>query len=136
MTMEETIRDHEGQPLAVILRASSQKDGIHFVSEPEYPLQLGVSCYRGGETVKPHIHLPREITLNQIQEVLHVDSGRVAIDLYDMSRRRTGSVVLATGDTILLVSGGHGLRFLEETRIVEVKQGPYAGREQDKREIP
>lgn len=133
--MEETIRDTEGKPLAVILRASERKDGIHFVSEPGYPLQLGVSCYHEGDAVKAHAHLPREITIHQVQEVLHIDSGRVTIDLYDGSRRLSGSVVLAAGDTILLVSGGHGLRFLEETRIVEVKQGPYAGRDLDKREI-
>jgi hypothetical protein len=38
---------------------------------------------------------------------------------------------LQTGDVILLIQGGHGFEMLEETEIIEVKQGPYAG-EQDK----
>jgi len=133
--MVETIRDPDGHPLAVILRTSPREDGIHFISEPEYPLQLGTSGYRKGDAVKAHVHLPREIAVRQVQEVLHIDEGRVAIDLFDRHHHLSGSVVLGTGDTILLVDGGHGLRFLEDTRIVEVKQGPYAGRETDKREI-
>jgi hypothetical protein len=28
---------------------------------------------------------------------------------------------------MLLASGGHGFEFLEETEMIEVKQGPYAG---------
>jgi hypothetical protein len=28
---------------------------------------------------------------------------------------------------IVLVSGGHGFEMLEETEMIEVKQGPYTG---------
>ena len=31
------------------------------------------------------------------------------------------------GDIILLVSGGHDFLMLEDTEMIEVKQGPYAG---------
>jgi hypothetical protein len=37
------------------------------------------------------------------------------------------SRVLLTGDVILLAGGGHGFEMLEETEIIEVKQGPYDG---------
>ena len=35
------------------------------------------------------------------------------------------------GDFILLAFGGHGFYFIEESEIIEVKQGPYSG-EKDK----
>jgi hypothetical protein len=35
--------------------------------------------------------------------------------------------VLETGDVILLVSGGHGFEMLEDSEMIEVKQGPYTG---------
>ena len=38
---------------------------------------------------------------------------------------------METGDTILLTSGGHGFKVLEEVEMIEVKQGPYSG-EMDK----
>ena len=30
-----------------------------------------------------------------------------------------------TGDVILLASGGHGFQMIEQSEIIEVKQGPY-----------
>ena len=41
--------------------------------------------------------------------------------------------MLKTGDIILLAQGGHGFEFLEESEIIEVKQGPYAGELDKKR---
>ncbi len=35
------------------------------------------------------------------------------------------------GDVILLASGGHGFEMIEDSEILEVKQGPYTG-DQDK----
>jgi hypothetical protein len=39
---------------------------------------------------------------------------------------------LCAGDIVLLASGGHGFEVLEDTKIVEVKQGPYDGKSKDK----
>ena len=33
--------------------------------------------------------------------------------------------ILSKGDIIILFQGGHGFKILEETRIIEIKQGPY-----------
>jgi hypothetical protein len=35
------------------------------------------------------------------------------------------SEILTTGDVVLLSRGGHGFEMLEESEIIEVKQGPY-----------
>ena len=39
------------------------------------------------------------------------------------------SKVLEKNDIILLASGGHGFKMLENSEIIEVKQGPYCGEE-------
>ena len=52
-------------------------------------------------------------------------------DFYTDDKEYLKSVVVTDGDVILLVSGGHGFECLEETMMLEVKQGPYAG-ENDK----
>ena len=36
------------------------------------------------------------------------------------------SEILNEGDFIILINGGHGFKMLEETEIIEVKQGPYS----------
>ena len=53
------------------------------------------------------------------------------MDFYDDYEDYLESVILYQGDTILLVSGGHGFKALEELEMIEIKQGPYAG-ENDK----
>jgi hypothetical protein len=35
----------------------------------------------------------------------------------------------------MLLSGGHGFNVLEDSKIIEVKQGPYRGVEEDKERI-
>ena len=37
------------------------------------------------------------------------------------------SKILEEGDVILLSFGGHGFEMLEDSEIIEVKQGPFAG---------
>jgi hypothetical protein len=49
----------------------------------------------------------------------------VKINFYHPDNTFFTSRELKTGDVILLASGGHGFEFLEETEIIEVKQGPY-----------
>ena len=77
-----------------------------------------------GYQIEPHIHnsILREIILTQ--EVLFIKSGKIRIDLYDY-KDYFESRVLNRGDIILLASGGHGILVLEESEIIEVKQGPY-----------
>ena len=57
--------------------------------------------------------------------------GKLRIDFYTEKQNYIESHLLATGDVILLSEGGHGFEILEETEMIEVKQGPYAG-EKDK----
>jgi hypothetical protein len=52
----------------------------------------------------------------------------VRLDLYAPDNREyLESRILEAGDIVLLAHGGHGLVMLEESEIIEVKQGPYAG---------
>lgn len=41
--------------------------------------------------------------------------------------------ILREGDLILLVSGGHGFRCMEDTVLVEIKQDPYVGPDEKER---
>jgi len=62
---------------------------------------------------------------------LFIKAGKVRLDFYDDEKNYLKSIILEEGDVILLANGGHGFEMLEETEIIEVKQGPYAG-EMDK----
>jgi hypothetical protein len=110
--------------LAVVVRAGSPP-GIAFHTEPSSPLQLATMRHPAGHVIPPHTHhaAPRVVTLTQ--EALFVRSGLLRADLYDCERNHAGSKTLEAGDVMLLIRGGHGFTFLEETELIEVKQGPY-----------
>ena len=57
--------------------------------------------------------------------MLYVRRGRVRVDFYREDESYVDSREIATGDVILLSRGGHGFEMLEETELIEVKQGPY-----------
>jgi hypothetical protein len=133
--MIEKIKDNEGNDIAIIIRKGFENKGLNFISEENYPLQLGINFYSKGDKIKPHIHKERNITVNRVMEVVHVERGKVKVDLYDLSAKKIAVVELSEGDTILFVGGGHGFEILEDTKIIEVKQGPYLGKNADKEYI-
>lgn len=119
--------------LAILVRAgATSNDKYNFLTDPGEPLQLGVNFYRAGEVIQSHTHLARDIHLDRVQEALWIGDGRTRLTLYDKEGRRAFQIVLQKGDLVLLLSGGHGFEILEDTKIVEVKQGPYDGKTQDK----
>lgn len=124
--------ERQGETLALILREAFDKEGVNFITDQDNPIQLGILKHRQGAKIKPHIHKISSKVINSIQEVLHIEYGRVEVDFYDDNGERIESVILNMGDTILLISGGHGFDILEDSKIIEVKQGPYEGVEQDK----
>ena len=131
----EEIKSEDGRTIAIVVRRDFGKDGVNFVSKQDFPLQLGISSYKEGDRIKAHFHIEKEIVINMIQEVVHIESGRTMVNLYDLDGKKVKSVELYEGDTILFVDGGHGFEMLEDTKIVEVKQGPYFGKDKDKRMI-
>ena len=115
----------DGRIAAIIVRAEFRPDGIKFVTPDDFSQQLGFMRRPVGYVIQPHIHkqVDRETTLTQ--EVLYVRSGRVRVDFYGDDERLRESREIRTGDVVLLSSGGHGFEMLEESELIEVKQGPY-----------
>jgi len=63
--------------------------------------------------------------------VIFIKKGKLAVNFYYDDRTLMVSHIVTDGDIVYLAAGGHGFEVLEETEMVEVKQGPYAG-EKDK----
>jgi hypothetical protein len=71
--------------------------------------------------------VPREVHLTQ--EVLYIKKGKVRVDFYDNKKKYAFSSILNKGDVVLLADGGHGFKMIEDSEIIEIKQGPYCGEE-------
>ncbi len=120
---------HQQVVLAIIIRANYQKEGISFFTPGDFSQQLGYMNREKGYVIDPHVHnlVERKVTLTQ--EVLYIKNGKVRVDFYDEDRHYLESKIVETGDVILLAAGGHGFEMLENSEIIEIKQGPYCGDE-------
>ena len=122
---------HNNQLLAIIISNKYAEPGIHFFTPDEFSQQLAFMKHPLGKIIQPHVHKPVPREVHFTKEVLFIRKGKIRVDFYTDQQNYIESHILETGDVILLSEGGHGFEILEETEMIEVKQGPYAG-ENDK----
>ena len=118
--------------LAMIIRNDYQCEGVDFITPSEYSQQVAYMHHPTGKIIDAHVHnlVHRNVVLTQ--EVLIIKKGILRVDFYDEYEDYLESRNLYAGDIILLVSGGHGFKVIDEVEMIEVKQGPYYG-DQDKK---
>lgn len=122
---------HHNSTLAIIIRSNHRQSGIEFFTPDDFSQQLGYMNRPKGHTIAPHYHQHIERSIIHTQEVLVIKSGKLKVNFYNINGEYLESRILHKGDVILLASGAHGFEMLEETEIIEIKQGPYLG-EMDK----
>ena len=100
--------------------------GVHFYADNDSSLQVGKQLRLHGEKIKPHRHIPVKVEREEtLKEVLYIERGKVKITFYTDQWEEIGTRILNRGDMVLLIQGGHGFEMLEETEMIEIKQGPY-----------
>jgi mannose-6-phosphate isomerase-like protein (cupin superfamily) len=65
-----------------------------------------------------------------VQEIFFIEKGKLRVTLYE-GNQQYKDVIVSDGQIILL-NCGHSVKFLEDTRMAEVKQGPYREKEFEK----
>ena len=133
MTEIEQITDAVGKVLAVIARSGYKPEATSFVTPDTFAQQLGFIVYPAGQEVAPHSHLPIERHLYGTSEAIILRSGRAVLTIYDDDRLRVHKSTMEPGDVVVLVAGGHGFEMLEDTVLMEIKQGPYTGLKEKER---
>ena len=113
--------------LAYVIRSTATASSTAFITPDEATFQAGFVVYPAGGEVVPHVHLPIRREVVGTSELLFVRSGRCYLDLYDADRRIVASRELGPGDAVLSLGGGHGFRMIEDTVLLELKQGPFVG---------
>ena len=130
----ELVKDGE-DILAVVLRASFNKEGLSFLTPNEFPLQMGVHIRKKGFKVKPHTHIDIfELKNITAQEIFYLQKGIIKVTVFNKQDKPHSTLIVKEGDTILL-EGGHSMEWLEDGKMIEFKQGPYRGAEKEKRYI-
>ena len=129
----EYISDGTGRLLAITISHEHETPDTEFMTTSDLNMQVGFIKYPEGGEIQPHVHLPIERHLVGTGEVLVVRKGKMEVLIFDDDRRLVKKQLMSTGDILVLVSGGHGFRMLEDTVLMEVKQGPYTGLKEKER---
>jgi len=131
------IYDNKGNILATIIRsvyefAKKVAKQSSFVTDPSIELQVGILRLDKGHKIKPHLHRRWERKIERTIEILYIVSGKLRVDFYDEDKVYRRSVIVENDSLIISYRGYHAFEILEESVILEIKQGPYLGRDVDK----
>lgn len=118
---------HNSKLLAIIISHNYSEPGIKFMTPNDFSQQLAFMKHPIGKIIQPHVHNSLQREVHFTKEVLFIRKGKLRVDFYTDKQEYIESYILETGDVILLSEGGHGFEIIEETEMIEVKQGPYAG---------
>jgi hypothetical protein len=127
------VKDKEVVLARLITADGNWEDGLAFYSQPSDFIQVGTWKYDAGKELKAHIHnkVIRQVLFTQ--EVIYVKKGKIRAKIYNLTGKLISELTVGAGDTIVLLSGGHGYDIIENgTEVLEVKNGPYLGPEIDR----
>jgi mannose-6-phosphate isomerase-like protein (cupin superfamily) len=127
MSGEIELISDRGMRLALIIRDARTDERVKFFSDAGDALQVGAFCMARGQEIEPHVHRDYPRFPGRTTEVLVIQSGRIRVDFYSCEQAYIQSRELDAGDVIILFDGGHGFTILDDVRMLEIKQGPYAG---------
>lgn len=124
----------DGKAIARHITGNDMKTGLNFYSNDEEFIQAGVWNYDKGKNLNAHIHNKVERSIDRTCEVLFVISGSIEASIYDENETLIDTLQVMKGEILVLLACGHGYRILEnETKVLEVKNGPYPGADADRR---
>jgi hypothetical protein len=129
------IIERDGVRYAEVIRSDARASTSTFYSRAESSFQFGLLAHGAGFVEPAHVHKPVLREIRDLQQMLVVQRGVVAVDFFDPGGKKFAEVVLRAGDAINLVHGAHSVRTLEDMQCVSVKQGPFLGAENDKVDV-
>ena len=110
--------------------------GLCFYSNDEDFIQVGTWNYEKGRYLAAHNHNIMERKINRTNEIIIILEGKLKIDVYNENDEKIAELEAKKNDLLIMINGGHGYHILEDnTKVIEIKNGPYLGAEKDRRRL-
>lgn len=119
------IYDDKDNLLSIVIRKNDIVSGKNFQTENNQEFQLASFGLDNGTKIEKHYHPNQKREIISTSEVLVLIEGSMHVEIFDKELNFVTDVELFSGDTIALLAGGHGITFLENSKFIEVKQGPF-----------
>ena len=104
---------------------NTNKNGVNFPTPKKLTQQVGILNHKKGHKINPHFHLKNIRIIKYTSEVLIIIRGKLRVNFYNQKKKYLFSKILNKNNIIIFIKGGHGFEILNNSKIIEVKQGPY-----------
>ena len=94
--------------------------------------QLGIWNYEKGHNLPAHFHNEFERSSSKTNEFVFVMKGSIECNLYTEEGSFIESVIVSANEGILMHEMSHEYKIIEDSIILESKNGPFMGVEKDK----
>ena len=94
-------------------------------TEESQPLQIVTLKHPKGTNLKAHVHTPKKRVTSRLQECMIIRKGKIKLSVYTQNGTLIEKVLLKKGELFLLVEGGIGIDFINDSEIYEIKNGPF-----------
>ncbi len=119
---------YETKIVARIIGAEELEGPFKFFTEDKDPLQISRWNHPKDYQCKPHIHNIIPKVVQRVHEVIFVLSGEVRVTFYTLDGKPITQRILRPYDICYAMDCGHGYDVLtDNTRVLEVKNGPFLG---------
>ena len=119
------IYDKNGDLLAFIVNANKNEQAKNFYTENNLDMQVASFNLKGGENIDRHYHYKQNRNIQTTSEVIYVQEGNLEIEIYDNEKNFVDKLSVSEGMIIIIFDGGHAINIIEDSKFIEIKQGPY-----------
>tara|TARA_B100001778_G_C18218736_1_gene463429 strand:+ start:91 stop:513 length:423 start_codon:yes stop_codon:yes gene_type:complete len=135
--MDSKIRNitHNNQLYATIFDTKNIKEGLDFLTNDESFIQVGTWNYKKGKVLDAHFHNEFERKAFRTQEIVFVLDGMITCNLYTQQGELITSEKIEKNCLIIQYQGVHEYEIDKDSKILEVKNGPYFGPEKDRTRV-
>ena len=130
-------KDKEGNIIAYKINFNMEKydGGTNFITESFLPMQLSIFSTKFFKHLPAHIHLENKREIKTTSEFIFVLKGNIKVNIFDKNENIIDTFYLRKEEALLQFEGGHEFFIEPNTIFFELKQGPYLGKDKDKKEI-
>lgn len=119
------ILDNENNLIAIYIKKDIP-DNKNFLTDDSKPFQVGTFSLPKGNIIKRHYHNSTIRNIEHTSEALFVTEGSLRVELYDKNQTFLKEILVNEKEVIVLFTGGHFIEIIENSKFIEIKQGPYS----------
>ena len=119
------IYDQEKNLLAILIDTRKNNDTKNFYTSNDLDIQVASFNLNSQDVIERHFHYSQNRKITTTSEVIYLQTGKIEVEIYDTNKQFVQNLLVEEEMIIILLQGAHAINILENSKFIEVKQGPY-----------